>query len=244
MDLSTPAGKVVATLKQQLKAKGLHYRDVAVRMKISERTVKRYFSGRGVTLDVLQELAEAVELDVLSLITLAQQQGTTFTEMTRVQQAALRKNTALLAVFSFLNFGMTPARIAQEFELGRSIELILVRLETLGLIRRYASNGVKILVERSFGLRDSDQMTEQKMNSARRFLTDIDLSNTKAPWFYQVVRLSDASATRLEQMMRRFVLDAAAITKSDIDLPPSETQWYRMFVAAEPISRQKLFPKS
>jgi transcriptional regulator with XRE-family HTH domain len=244
MDLSTPAGRLIVALKEQLRLKGLHYRDVASRLKISERTVKRYFSGRGVTLDVLQRLAEVVELDVLSLVALAQQQGLAFPEMSKSQQAALRKNRLALGVFYFLNFGMTPTQIAQEFELGRQIDVTLKKLEDFGLIRRFSSNGVKILAGRSFGSRAADQMTEQKMSSVRHFLNDMDLVNPTSIWLYQVIRLSHASAIRLEELMRRFVHEATLMTKNDLDLPPAETRWYRLFVAADPTPRQKLFPKA
>lgn len=243
MDSSSPAGKLVAALKQQLKVKGLHYRDVASRLKISERTVKRYFSGQGITLDVLQDLADVAETDVLTLLMLAQQESA-FPAMTRSQQATLRKNISLLAVFFFLNFGMTPAQIASEFDLGHNIELILAKLEALGLIRRYGANRVKILAGREFGARVADHMTEQKIGSVRRFLAEIDLQDPNCQWLYQAIRLSRASAMRLEHMTRRFVLEVTAMSKNDIDLPASQTQWYRMFVAAEPTSRQKLLPNS
>jgi transcriptional regulator with XRE-family HTH domain len=244
MDLSTATGRVIVALKQQLKVKGLHYRDVASRLKISERTVKRYFSGRGITLDVLQQLAEIVELDVLSLVVLTQQQSIAFPEMSRTQQAGLRKNVMALAVFYFLNFGMTPAQIAQEFELGRRVDAILAKLENMGLIRRFSANGVKILAGRTFGSRRADQITEQKVGSVRRFLSEIDLGKPDSMWFYQVVRLSHASAMHLDELMRRFVHEATATTKSELNLPAAETRWYRLFVAAEPIARQHMFPKT
>ena len=50
--------------------------------------------------------------------------------MTKAQQAALRRDRIALAVFSFLNFGLTPNQIAKEFELGKQIEPVLAKLET------------------------------------------------------------------------------------------------------------------
>jgi transcriptional regulator with XRE-family HTH domain len=244
MDTSTSVGKLIVALKEQLRIKGLHYRDVASRLKISERTVKRYFSGRGVTLDVLQQLADVVELDVLSLILLAQQQTVAFPEMSTAQQAALRKNGIMRAVFYFLNFGMTPAQIAQEFELGKQIDAILAKLEDMGLIRRFSPNGVRILAGRSFGSRAADHMTEQKMLSVRGFLSELDLVNPNSMWLYHVVRLSDESAIRLEQMMRRFVLEAVKMTHNELELLARDTKWYRLFVGAESTARQKLLGKA
>jgi hypothetical protein len=43
------------------------------RLKVSEGTVKRYFSGKGVSVNVIDKLAEIVDLDLLSLAALAQE---------------------------------------------------------------------------------------------------------------------------------------------------------------------------
>jgi transcriptional regulator with XRE-family HTH domain len=245
MDTSNSAGRLIAALREQLRTKGWHYRDVASRLKISERTVKRYFSGRGITLDVLQRLADVVDLDVLSLVALAQDEGTEYPEMTRAQQAELRKNKIALPVLFFLHFGMAPAQIAQELELdGGQLESILSRLETWGLIRRFSKNRVKILAAQRFGSRGGDQLTEHKLGSVRRLLSEIDVANPNCKWFYEVVRVSRTSALRLEQLIKQFMFDAAAITKSELDLPASETQWFRLLLAAEPTPRRKLIPKS
>src|SRR5579862_4173423 len=88
LDNSTPAGRLLVALKQQLRVKGLHYRDVATRLKISERTVKRYFSGKGLTIDILQRLADVVGLDMMSLVILAQQHSDALPEMSKQQQIA------------------------------------------------------------------------------------------------------------------------------------------------------------
>ena len=92
MDSSTSTGKLLLTLKQQLRVKGLHYRDVAGRLKVSEGTVKRYFSGKGVGIDTLEKLAKIVDLDLLSLATLAQQHNIEG-GLNLAQQAAVARHT-------------------------------------------------------------------------------------------------------------------------------------------------------
>lgn len=240
LDISTPTGRLLVALKQQLRVKGLHYRDVAARLKISDRTVKRYFSGKGLTIDILQQLADVVGLDMLSLVILAQQHTGALPDMTKQQQIALKKNTLALAVFYFLNLGMLPAQIAREFDLAAQIDGVLEKLEGFGLVHRFSSNGVKVLVSRPLGERTADPLSERCVCSARQFLEEVDLGRADAKWLYQAVRLSHASALRLEQMMKRFASEAVAMTKSEIDLPTDQTQWYRLFVGAEPTSRKKL----
>jgi transcriptional regulator with XRE-family HTH domain len=163
MDTSTSTGRLIVALDAQLRARGINYRDVALRLKISERTVKRYFTGRGITLDVLQQLADVVDLDVLSLVVLAQQQSIAFPEMSSTQQAALRRNGVNLAVFYFLKCGMAPEQIARLFDFGTQIDGILRNLEALGLIRRLPTNDVKILATCNFGFRAAGHIAKQKI---------------------------------------------------------------------------------
>jgi hypothetical protein len=39
--------------------------------------------------------------------------------------------------------------------------------------------------------------------------------------------------------MDRFARDVLAMTKGDLSLPPEQTQWYRLILVADPISRKK-----
>jgi plasmid maintenance system antidote protein VapI len=240
LDISTPTGRLLVVLKQQFRVRGLHYRDVAARLKISERTVKRHLSGKGLTIDALQRLADVVELDMLSLLILAQQHAGALPDMTKQQQTALRKDTLALAVFYFLNLGMQPAQIAREFDLAAQIDGVLDKLENFGLVHRFSSNGVKVLVSRPPDERVADHLSDRCACSVRKHLQEVDLEGANANWLYQAVRLSHASALRLERLMKRFVSEAMLMTKSEIDLPADQTQWYRLFAGTEPTSRKKL----
>jgi transcriptional regulator with XRE-family HTH domain len=240
MDMSSSAGKLLLTLKEQLRSKGLHYHDVAVRLKVSEGTIKRYFSGRGVDINVLDRLAQIVGLDLLSLAALAQQQNTTEPGLTKAQKAALKRSKPSIVVLYYLSIGFTPAQLIQEFDLGEQMEAILSNLEEWGLIRRLSSKNVRVLVKLKSGKFD-DETKEGRVKMVRRFLSEINLRDEECEWAYYYARLSRASAVRLTDLMRRLQSDVNALTKSEIGLPPGETQWYRLFVGAEQASRKNFF---
>lgn len=240
MDTTTSAGKLIATLRNQMRVRGLHYRDVAERLNVSEGTVKRYFSGKGLSITVLERLAEIVELDLLSLATLAQQQTVAAGGLTKIQQTALIKHQATLAVLYNLGIGFTPTQLVKEFGIGEQMEGILDRLEAMGLIRRYANNNVKVLKMPKFGGEVDGPIREYKITTTRRFLVEVNLHGDEAAWQYYSARLSPASAIRMRELMVRFTHDIEALGKGDLSLPVSETQWYRLFVVADPVSRRKL----
>ena len=242
MDTSTSTGKIVTALRQELRSKGFHYRDVALRLGVSEGTVKRYFSGKGLSLQVLEKLVDVVELDLLSLMALAQQQNKSEPGLSKGQRAALAKNREAVMVFYLLGIGFSPAQIVREFDLRGRINNILSQLEDIGLIRRLANGGAKTLAKLVISGNASSQETERKTNKAnvtRRVLSKIDFQNEGCEWINAAARLAPESALRLRDLMDRFARDVLAMTKSDLALPPEQTQWYRLILVADPISRKQ-----
>jgi transcriptional regulator with XRE-family HTH domain len=240
MDPSTPGGRLVATLKQQLKLRGLRYRDIASRLKVSEATVKRYLRGKGVSLIVLQDLMEIANLDFPSLVLLSEEQSVNATDLTERQQSALRENRVLAAVFYFLGNGWTPSLIAKEFEFGQELERALVQLERLRLIRRLSANRAKILAKHKLGDKFTGALAELALETAHGFLADIDLRSADCDWLLDTARLSRNSAARLRDMMRSFMVELRALSAKDRPLSQHETDWYRVFLAIQRTSREDL----
>jgi AcrR family transcriptional regulator len=244
MDESTPEGKIMTTLKQELRVKGFQYRDIASRLKVSQGTIKRYFTGKGVSLTVLRRLAEIADLDLLSLATLAEQRRAEERKFTKSQQAALGKDQFMSAVFFLLWHGWTPTQISKEFEVTDSLDAALAKLESLGLIRRLV-RGVKILATPSLDQRGGGQLAELTREFARRFLSEIDLSDhAMCEWTIYAARLSRSSVARLHDMINKFFEDTRTLTMSDTSLPRGVVQWYRVFVCAEPVDRKGILQPS
>jgi transcriptional regulator with XRE-family HTH domain len=240
LDPSTPGGRLLATLKQQLKLKGLRYGAIALQLGVSEATVKRYLRGKGISLAVLQDLVEIVNLDLPSLVLLAEDQSVNATDLTERQQSALRENRVLAAVFYSLINGWTPSLIAKEFQFGEELERALVQLERLRLIRRLSSNRVKVLAKHKIGEKFTGALAELALESAHGFLGDIDLRSADCNWLLDTARLSRASAARLSDLMKTFLTEFRALSAKDRSLSPQETEWYRLFSAAQRTSREDL----
>jgi transcriptional regulator with XRE-family HTH domain len=242
LDESTQTGKLLLALKSQLKAKHLSYRDVATQLKISEATVKRYFSGKGVTVDVLQRMADIVGLDLFSLVIVAQDESSIQRGLSGAQMAALKRPGPLRTVYFQLLGGWTPAQIAKEFELQSPSELDshLQKLEGLGLIRRLSKRGVKVLVKPSLGDRAYGEMSGLAMEEAQKFVRELDIDDDANEWLFEVLRLSDASAQELRKIIRHFQNEVRELNRRDLALQPDETQWYRLFVGSSRTTRKEL----
>ena len=62
---------LISTLKRVLKTRGVTYADLAGRIALSEASVKRLFSQGTFTLERLEEVCAALEIDVFELAKLA-----------------------------------------------------------------------------------------------------------------------------------------------------------------------------
>lgn len=243
MDATTSTGKIVSALREKLRAKGLHYRDVARRLGVSEGTVKRYFAGKGLGLPVLEKLVDVLDLDLLALLVMAQQANQTGPGLSRGQRAALSKSRVAFMVFHFLSIGLTPAQIAREFDLHQQMNGILTQLQDLGLIRRLANGGVKTLASPVLEEKFAGQVVYRKMRKAnvtRRFLAKIDFQNERCEWINSVARLSPESVVHLRELMERFSRDVLAMTKGDLARSAEATHWYRLVLVADPVNRKRI----
>jgi len=236
MDKVTPIGKIIETLKDEFRTKGIHYHDVAIRLKVSEGTVKRYLRGEAVTLAALQKMAEIVDLDLLSLASLAQRNDKVENILNKVQEEALSRNRLLRGVMYFLSRGWTPVQIGIEFGITDRMDALLLKLQGLGLIRKISVNSFRILARPPADYRHAGMLTERTLKRTRQFLSTIDLRDARCAWIYNHARLSAGSATRLGEIIKRFEADLRALGRDEIDLPPNPAQWYQVFLGAEPMS--------
>lgn len=243
--MSPSVEKMILVLKQELKAKGLKRRDVAARLGVSEVTVKRYLSGRSVTIATLEGLARLVDLDLLSLAARAQEQGESTPTLNKAQQAALGASQALAGIYILLVRGWTPGKIEKEFEMNpQKLEALLARLQDLGLVRRISAQSVRILAMPAPDQKGGSQLSDLWREFARQFLSEVDLRDERCEWFYNVVRLSPASARQLRELIERFVLDVRALGKGDVALSPDEVKWYQFFIGAQPKKRPNILEQS
>jgi len=237
MDASTDVGKIINTLKLALRVKGLHNRDVAAGLKVSEATVKRYLRGQGLSLPTLQKLAELIDLDLLTLTALARQQSQPRSRMTLTQEEALGRSSVARAVFFRLRRGKTPSVIAEEMKLSpQRLDMQLAKLQSLKLIRRVTDDTIDVLADPffEFDAKDHGALTGIARDLARHFLSQIDLSDDHNEWFYTAVPLSQASVRRFREMIKHLISQMRKLGRSDAALPEREASLYQFFIAAQP----------
>ena len=139
--------KLIQTLKRDLKAKGISYKDVASYLKMTEAGVKKLFSKEDISFNKLKALCDLLQTSPHDLISAAENIDNdvhTFND---------KQTKFFLAHKNYFHFFMklayeqkTPKHIQTEFALStRSLNLYLKKLEELGLVKRHPQDRMQIM---------------------------------------------------------------------------------------------------
>ena len=224
------AARMLAYLKEFLRARGMRYCDVAEFLGVSEKSIKRYMAGKGVSLPVLERLCATVGLTLaeLSILANAPDDGE-LPPTSDEQEAVLAAEPKLAIVLGLLTTGWTPDRILREGLANAStLNAILVRLDRLGLITLYPLNRVR-LRHRPRGIDTaSEPLRRVIIQAGARVISELDLADPAALWRFNYARLGPASLTRVSKRLDAFLDEVAELSRQDMDLSGEQVKWYAL----------------
>jgi transcriptional regulator with XRE-family HTH domain len=144
---------LISNLKTALKMRGVTYRELARRLKLSEPTVKRDLSRGTFSLLRLDQICDVIGIDLAELVHPAVA-GAPLTELSDEQERALVSRPKLLLVAYLTANDWRFQEIVSTFQVGES-ELIdiLLRLERLGIAELRPPNRIRKLTARNFSWR-------------------------------------------------------------------------------------------
>jgi transcriptional regulator with XRE-family HTH domain len=145
------ASSLVDSLKRELKARGITYADLAARINMSEASVKRMFSQKNFTLQRLDEILQATQIDFRDLALIAHDDSRLISELSYVQEKEIIGDTRLFVVAVSVLNQLSLAQIVQTYDMTEAaVVKCLVRLDKIGIIELLPNNRVKLLVSRTF----------------------------------------------------------------------------------------------
>ncbi len=142
---------VFDALRAHYRARGLTYRDVARKLKLSEATVKRIFSTRDCTLSRLEALCGVAEVDLSDIARGRPRTQNLVTALTEKQEQEIVDDIRLLvaAVCALGNFRFETIISEYRISAPQCIAL-LARLDKIGFIELQPDNRYRLLVARTF----------------------------------------------------------------------------------------------
>jgi transcriptional regulator with XRE-family HTH domain len=142
---------LVDTLKRLLKARGITYGELAVRIDMSEASVKRMFSQKNFTLQRLDQIlsASGIEFDELSA---AQNGPALISQLTLAQEKEIIGDPRLLVVAVSAMNHISFEDIVKFYDMSEvEVTKYLLRLDKIGFLELLPNNRVKLLIARTFG---------------------------------------------------------------------------------------------
>ena len=138
-----------ASLKQVLKAKGLRYKDLAVKMNTSEPTIKRLFSEQDCKLSRLMEVCDVLGISFTEQVDLATNQPISPSALSLETEQALASRPGLMSFFMLLISEFDVESIIEYNQLSKQDGYLYLReLEKLELIRLRQDDSYYFLVNR------------------------------------------------------------------------------------------------
>lgn len=144
--MSNTATDLMNILKQEAKKSGLTQQQLAKKLNTSLATLKRWFSGEGVSLETTLLIANQLGLSLTDIASKLDDQRDLFFYYTEKQELYFSKNPDGLAFFDYLLKNSTVEKIQNRFNLSDTkVSDLLSKLDKLELIEWHPNNKVKIL---------------------------------------------------------------------------------------------------
>jgi len=150
----TTSARIIATLKRQLKVRGITYRGLAERLKLSESAVKHMFSTGNFSLRRLDEVCAALELDIGDLVNISESQEPKIEQLTDENERVIVEDIRMLLVtYCLINY-WTFDEIIERYDISPTEGLKYLRqLDRMKVIELQPGDRVRLLVANNFGWR-------------------------------------------------------------------------------------------
>lgn len=166
MPLATDFGH---TIKGLLKARGHTYAWLADKLGLSEPSVKRLLSRGGISLERLDAICDALEVEGNHLLDLVRRRDDQLSEFTLEQERALADDATMLVVLYMLLNGWTKERIMRDCNLSEA-EVIakLSSLDRLKLVTLLPTNRIRLRITKDHTWRPNGPLRNRYREQALR----------------------------------------------------------------------------
>ena len=227
--------RLVDALKACLRARGMTYAALATKLDLSEPTVKRMFSRGSFTLARIEQILEAIELDLQELARLARDGSPAPAELTQDQELALSRDERLFSVFWLIQNQWSFAEILEAFAISRAeLTSAYARLERLKLIRWGPGERARLTVRRDFRWRDGGPV---KKTYGPRVMSEFLAARFKQSLEFLRFEsrvMSPESAAVLKRRLERVVMDFNELAEVDSSVPSGRRIGVALLAACRP----------
>jgi DNA-binding Xre family transcriptional regulator len=227
--------QLMSVLKQSLKLHGFCYRDVAQQLNLSEASVKRLFSGNGLSLARLDNVCQMMGLEISDLVAEMNQQAKIagVSQLSQSQEQELAADPVLLLVAVCVLNGWTLAELTAHYHLNvtQCIHYLAI-LDRLKLITLLPMNLIQLRVAVNFTWRQNGPIQQffQDKLAADFFDTRFDRDHEQ---LIVINGMLTASAMQIfQRKCRQLAQEFEELNNDDRALPLGERKGTTIVLAA------------
>ncbi len=198
--MSTNSKTLIINLKRELKRQNIGYAELAGKLGISESTVKKMLAKGNFTLERLDQICEALNVEYLELIENVNEEVTRVAKLTHSQEQAMVDDPLLLLMgYATINY-WTMDDILYRYKVPK--EEILKRLKVLekfGIVELRANDKIRPLISNGFDWRPDGPILQFLRNYMLPEFFDDDFSGSGALQIVKNRGLTDESKKILER---------------------------------------------
>jgi transcriptional regulator with XRE-family HTH domain len=227
------ADQLVARLKKKLKEQGVTYKTLAPRLGLCESALKRAFSQGRFTLKRLEEICEAVGVDMATLFETRGEDAVR--QLSEEQDAALAADPKLFGLFYLLGSGLTVALVLEKFRYTRDeIRRLLSTLDALALLELLPGDRIRMKVKQNVWWSERGPLARRYNDSIRVDFVRSEFDGEHEDKWFLSGRASPSSLSIVSKKMNALINEFRELVELDEALPYKETVAVTFYSAYRP----------
>lgn len=225
---------LVEALKRELKARGITYAELAQRIDMSEASVKRMLSQRNFTLERLDEILDATDVELSDLMRFSLAEDKLISQLTDKQEREIVANPKLFAVaVACLN----QMRFEEMIELYALTDAecitMLSRLDKMGFIELMPGNRIRMKVARTFHWQANGPIMQLFRAQAKEYF-DCSFSGVGERFLLVNSMLTRGSIEKFIERMHDLAREFSRMHVEDNKMPLDKRHAHSLLLAVRP----------
>jgi transcriptional regulator with XRE-family HTH domain len=227
---------MMEVLRELFRQHGLRFSDVATRLRVTERTVTRWFSANSLETSVLQQMCELVGIDFFALCEIASKRVEDRPSRHTVQQEQELANSPLLAyLFAQICKGWTAKELGSDINIPEPVLVEhLIQLDKIGLIDLLPGNEIRLRTAREMVLIPNGPYARNVNRWLSEFFRNPDVNEEDSVWVCDFMKLTSGSRQRLERKFRVLIREACELSDADRRENATSRQWFSVVLVVRP----------
>ena len=226
---------LIATLKKNLRAQGLTYRDVASALGLSEASIKRLFAAQSFSLRRLEQVCQLAGMEISDLVKQMESSRQELDELTEAQEQEVVSDIRLLLVAFLVVNGWSFEEILRYYQISETEGIhYLARLDRLKLIDLLPNNRIKLRISAHFAWRRNGPIQQFFTANLQKDFLKSRFDEQNESFQFLSGMFTKACADQVRQRLQQLALEFHQYNQQDRYKAIEERNGYSLLLAFRP----------